>query len=180
MKYRIQWNREKALNEFKRWHQQYGVTPAGAIFRFRRGKLKLSKDEYSKAIRIYSAAKNYLGGSGEAGRLLGIRLFRTIKWDKRKALIEFKRWYGQYKLTPGEACSKYLAGKLNISHDEYRKALSIIEAIRRYVGGSGKAAKALGIKTIRIYRKRKRPTASQGAARARARDGSRIRQRVGG
>lgn len=149
----IKWDRETALAEYKKWYEKYGYTPGSARSRFRQRKMNISKEEVDKAIRISTAAEKYLGGARRACKLLGIK--HSIRWNKKKVLEEFNKWYEKYHCTPRTALRRLRLGSIKISRDEADRASSLAAAIPKYMGGNIRACELLGIEHRIRWNKKK-------------------------
>jgi hypothetical protein len=68
------WTKDKVLEEYKKWYEQYHISVGSARSRYKRGQIQLSKEEYNRASGIEMAVLKYVGSAGEAQKLLGIEI----------------------------------------------------------------------------------------------------------
>lgn len=110
----------------------------------KRGKWKNREGPAYNTLAVY--IKTWLGGIRQLRTILKQDHVSTVKWDREKALDEYKKWYEKYNIVVGAARSRYKRGKMQLTKDEYNKACCIEMAILKYIGSAAEAQKILGIK----------------------------------
>ena len=68
------WDKEKALEEYKKWYEKYNISAGLARSRHRNGQIQLTETEFKRACRIESAISKYVGNAKEAQRILGLEV----------------------------------------------------------------------------------------------------------
>lgn len=143
-----EWDREKALQEYSRFYERHGMSPATARGRVSRGKLDLGRDEYELAARIMNAARQYVGSAARVHEILGLPNARTRgswKWNQERARKEYKKFFSKYGRTPDVIIKEYQAGHDAVSEEDYRLAISIRYAAEKFLGGTREAHRILGL-----------------------------------
>jgi len=68
----IVWDKESALEEYRKWYEQYQLTPGTCHARYLRGQIHLSEEESKRCTRIRAAVSKHVGSETEAKSILGI------------------------------------------------------------------------------------------------------------
>lgn len=74
------WNKEKALDEYKKWYEKYNILVGSARARHKRGQMQLTDKEFKRACCIEAAILKYVGSAKEAQRILGLKVeYQRVK-----------------------------------------------------------------------------------------------------
>jgi hypothetical protein len=143
IEHQTRWNRRKVLREYRNWLDKFKFSPQTALYRSRQGKMNLSNNEADQASRLGAAVQSHIGGHAKACRSLRIKLIP--KWNKKKVLAEYKKWYSRYHCSPMSIYGRFRKGRPNISQAEAEQAVRLSGAAQRYFGSITKIHELTGI-----------------------------------
>ncbi|MEO1661083.1 MAG: hypothetical protein AAFR51_08855 [Pseudomonadota bacterium] len=98
---------------------------------------------------VYNTAsiyiKKWLGGVRKVRELLDQSGHSTQQWDRATALLEWKQFWKETGMTPGQARHLSRTTSDRLTQDQIGRAIRIDSAVLKYVGGAIAANKELGI-----------------------------------
>jgi hypothetical protein len=71
-----QWSEKTALEEYKKWYDEYGFTAGKARYLYSKGYGNFTKEEYLRATNIVSAIQKYAGGTTKADNWFNIKGYK--------------------------------------------------------------------------------------------------------
>lgn len=149
----IEWTPEKAIQAYKVFHDQYGMTPDQARQRHIR-KGDIGRDVYLEAARVSAAVLKYAGGAKAARAHLGISLVRNRKWTRELIEAETKEIISLYGLSPMQLVYDHHIGRMQLTTDAKRKIGKLIDAANRICGGMSTLLSEIGFVPPSRYRAR--------------------------
>jgi len=147
----ILWNRESALEEYKRFYDEHGITPGQG----RHKNNGVSEELYREAARIDNAILKYAGGTKAVNKLLGIKINLSRKWSKEKIREGYKKIIDRWEISPNQLINDHRTNKISLPENEYKALGQLIDAANREFGGSKKVLEILNFKPPSRKRNRK-------------------------
>lgn len=132
----LQWDKERALREYKRFFDEHGRTP-GQVTGEAYGKqprVSVDASVVADAVRVSTAVEKYVGGALEAQRQLGMTPSRNY-WTKESADAAFREFSTQHGITPSQAAGRWTMRTPDALPAEVSLyALRVTNAYRKHVG----------------------------------------------
>jgi hypothetical protein len=123
-----------------------GIFPAEDWLR-KRGRWKNRKGEtYST---LASKITDWIGGIRKLRSIINQPMNSTIKWDREKAIEEYKKVYKTYGLTTGQLRGKLRSKQIKLTEEERFKINNLDAAVRKHFGSCYDLNEQLGIKNYR-------------------------------
>ena len=132
----LQWDEDRALNEYRRFFEEHGRTP-GQVAGDRYSTVScnaMNADVLADAVRINTAVEKYAGGALEAQRRLGVACSRRY-WTAESVRDAFSDFCKQHGITPSQAAGRWTSKATNALHEKDSKyAVRLTQAYRKHVG----------------------------------------------
>ncbi len=141
----VHWSTADELIEFCRdiaLKQRDGAFPTEEWLR-KRGTFRNRKGDAYNTLAIYIRTK--LGGMRNLRKILGQEHSSTYSWSKELALQKCLMFYKKYRTMPYQARSIKRSGAWVYTTEEYKMAVAIEHACRKYIGSNAKIQKVLNI-----------------------------------
>ena len=134
----ISWGKESAIEAYKTFYKEHGLTPGQVRHEGRKKNGELSEELLKKAACIDHAIRKYAGGTRVVNELLGIIIERPRKWSKEKIIEGYKDVIDHWGLSPNQLINDHRKRKITLPEEEYRKLGQLIDVAGREFGGSRK------------------------------------------
>ena len=147
----IEWTAEKAIQAYKAFHEQHGMTPDQARQRYVR-KGDIDRAVYLEGTRIGAAVLKYVGGAKAARAHLGIGLVRNQKWTRELIMSETKKIIARHGLSPIQLTYDHRIGRTQLPVEAKQKTGQLIDAANRICGGMSTVLAEIGFVPPSRYR----------------------------
>ena len=116
----------------------------------KRGKWKNRDGEAYNTLSIY--IKKWIGGIRQLRKIIGQPENSTVKWNREKAIQEYKKIFDIYGLTTGQLRGKMRSSQIELTKEERFRINNIDAAVRKHFGSCYDLNLLLGIKNYRKKR----------------------------
>ena len=150
----IEWTREKSIQAYKAFCEQYGMTPDQVRQQYIR-KGVLSREVYLESARIGAAATKYAGGAKAVREQLSVGLIRSRKWTRELIMSRTREIIARFGISPLQLIGDHRAGHRQLPADVIRSVAHLIDAAGRICGGMSAVMDEIGFKPPSRPRARK-------------------------
>lgn len=130
------WSKESAIEAYRQFYIEHGVTTEQARHSYRRENSTVSKSVAKKAANIGHAIQTYAGGISVVNQQLGITPVRSRIWTRERVLNGFKVVIDEWKLSPHQLRNDHKSGKVRLEPEFYRHLGQLLDAAPRYFTSS--------------------------------------------
>ena len=131
----IEWDEERALREYKRFHEQHAHTPGQVLGAARKeGSGGWPDDVVADAGRVDAAVTKYAGGALAAQSRIGL-IPSKRSWDDDSVSVAYEQFKRENGITPRQAVGRWSSqSKLALSEELSKQAMSILNAYKKRIG----------------------------------------------
>lgn len=138
-----EWNRKSAIEAYKLFYKEHGMTTAQYRSLIRSGSEDASAEIAKQAANIGAAVSKYVGGTAALNEKLGISIVRKTKWTRDAVIDGYKGVIDQWGISPSQLLSDYRSSKVVLAREYATELQRLIGSTARLFPGGAREVYAV-------------------------------------